>query len=169
MSVNRPRVGTVLDDVRASHVLAVGAALTTVAAAGVTPVARATAVGGGILLVAGLIRQARGMVGLGGIGLFGAAVLAAGATDSVVVVLLAAFGAVLAADFGEFALGIARDVDASVATTRVELLHAVGSLTVAMLTGGIGYALFRTVPRGTTLGVAVLLFAAVVLAALLRA
>lgn len=167
--MNRQRVGTVLDEVRASHVLAVGATLTTVAASGVTPVARATAVGGGILLVGGMLRHSRGAVGLGGLGLFGAAVLAAGETDSVIVVLLAAFGAVLAADFGEFALGITRDADASVATTRVELLHAVGSLTVAVLTGGIGYALFRTVPSGTTLGVTALLFAAVVLAALLRA
>lgn len=169
VSVNRFDVGAVANALRASHGLAVGAALVTVAAAGVTPVTRAAAVAGLVLLVAGLARHSRGLVGLGGVALFGSAVLTAGQANGVLVVLLAAFGAVLAADFAEFALGLARDVDDSVTTTRVELLHAVGSLTVAVLTGGVGYALFRSVPQGTTVGVAALLFAAVVLAALLRA
>ena len=154
---------------RLSHVLAVGAALATLVAVRVGPVAFAAGLGGALALAVGLSRRSRGAVTLAGVALFAATVLAAAGPGDLLATLVGAFGAVLAADFGTFALGIDRDVDPSVATTRVEALHAVGSLTVALLAGGLGYALFRVVPRGSTVGVVALLFAAVVLAAVLRA
>jgi len=95
-------------------------------------------------------------------------VLAATGPASAEAVLLGGFGAVIAADLGTFALGIDRDADSVVATRRVELLHAVGSAVVAILTAGVGYALFETVPRGGSLGVVALLLGGVVLAWLLR-
>lgn len=154
--------------VRLSHVLAVAAALATLAAVRAGPVGLVAGVCGVSLLVVGLRRRSRGAVALAGVALFGATVLVAAGPGGTVATLVGAFGAVLAADFGTFALGLGRDVDPSVATTRVEALHAVGSLTVALLAGGLGYALFRVVPTGSTLGVVALLFAAVVLAVVLR-
>jgi len=154
--------------VRLSHALAVVAALATVAAVRAGPLALVAGLGGALLLATGVARRSRGTVALAGVTLFSAAVLVAAGPGGVTATLVGAFGAVLAADFGTFALGIGRDVDPSVATTRVEALHAVGSIAVALLAGGLGYALFRVVPRGSTLGVVALLFAAVVLAAVLR-
>ena len=153
---------------RLSHVLAVAAALATAVAVRVGTVGLVVGVCGALLLGVGLHRRSRGAVALAGVALFAATVLVAAGPGGLVATLVGAFGAVLAADFGTFALGIGRDVDASVATTRVEALHAVGSLTVALLAGGLGYALFRVVPTGSTIGVVALLFAAVVLAAVLR-
>gem|GEM_PF-1711867 len=153
---------------RLSHGLAVAAALVTVGAVRVGQVGLVAGVGGVLLLATGLVWRSRGTVALAGVALFAATVLVAAGPGGLVATLVGAFGAVLAADFGTFALGIDRDVDPSVATTRVEALHAVGSLTVALLAGGLGYALFRSVPRGSTLGVVALLFAAAVLAVVLR-
>jgi hypothetical protein len=153
---------------RLSHVLAVSAALATVAAVRAGSLGLATGVCGVLLLGIGLYGGSRGAVTLAGVVLFAATVLVAAGPGGLTATLVGAFGAVLAADFGTFALGVGRDVDASVATTRVEALHAVGSFTVALLAGGLGYALFRVVPTGSTIGVVALLFAAVVLAAVLR-
>lgn len=153
---------------RLSHGLAVVAALATVTAVRVGQIGLVAGLGGAALLATGLVWRSRGVVALAGVALFAATVLVAAGPGGLTETLLGAFGAVLAADFGTFALGIDRDVDPSVATTRVEALHAIGSLTVALLAGGLGYALFRSVPRGSTLGVVALLFAAAVLAAVLR-
>lgn len=157
-----------LDGVRASHGLALGAALATVFVARSSPGGLAVGVAGCLLLVAGLARRSRGAVVLSGVALLVATIAVAAGHGGLLATLAGASGAILAADYGTFALGLARDVDPSVATTRVELLHAVGSLAVAVLVTGVGYALFRSVPRGSTLGVVALLFAAVVLAAFLR-
>lgn len=154
---------------RLSHVLAVAAALATLAAVRAGTLGLVAGVCGALVLGAGLVRRSRGAVALAGVVLFVATVLVAAGPGGLVATLVGAFGAVLAADFGTFALGLGRDVDASVATTRVEALHTVGSLTVALLAGGLGYALFTVVPTGSTVGVVALLFAAVVLAAVLRA
>lgn len=154
--------------IRLSHVLAVAAALATLTAVRVAPLGVVAGGCGAVLLGVGLLRRSRGAVALAGVALFAATVLVAAGPGGTLATLVGAFGAVLAADFGTFALGLARDVDPSVATTRVEALHAVGSLTVALLAGGLGYALFRVVPAGSTLGVVALLFAAVVLATTLR-
>ncbi|MFC7195603.1 hypothetical protein ACFQL4_14835 [Halosimplex aquaticum] len=115
-----------------------------------------------------MIRRSEPSVVFAGATLFAATVLAATGPADAESVLIGAFGAVLAADLGTFAIGIDRDADAAVATTRVELLHAVGSATVAILTAGVGYALFETVPSGGSLGVVALLLGGVVLAWLLR-
>ncbi|MFB6140615.1 MAG: hypothetical protein ABEJ26_09300 [Halosimplex sp.] len=123
---------------------------------------------GALALGVGLARRSEPPVVFAGGALFGATVLAATGPAGAEAVLLGAFGAVIAADTGTFALGIERDADADVATARVELLHAVGSVAVALVTAGVGYVLYETVPRGGSLGVVALLFGGVVLAWLLR-
>jgi hypothetical protein len=123
---------------------------------------------GTVAVVAGMALGRRGVVHLGGVALFGAAALVAAAGAPVIAVLVAAFCAVLAADAATFALGLDRDVDPSVATARVELLHAVGSTAVAVLTAGVGYVLYVSVPAGSGLGVVALLGGAVVLVIALR-
>ncbi|MFB6150398.1 MAG: hypothetical protein ABEJ40_01200 [Haloarculaceae archaeon] len=150
--------------VRISHVLAVGAALATVGV--VAPVAPAFVAGvsGTLALAWGLAFRTRGAVVLAGTVLFGATLLTAISTGDATAALVGGFGAVLAADAGTFALGIERDAGPDVPTARVELLHAVGSGAVAVLTAGVGYALYRSVPSGTVPSVVALLFGAVVLA-----
>ncbi|MFC7142420.1 hypothetical protein ACFQMA_21600 [Halosimplex aquaticum] len=153
---------------RASHALAVVATLAVLSAVRGSTMAALVGLGGALALVAGLIRRSEPSVVFAGATLFAATVLAATGPADAESVLIGAFGAVLAADLGTFAIGIDRDADAAVATTRVELLHAVGSATVAILTAGVGYALFETVPSGGSLGVVALLLGGVVLAWLLR-
>jgi hypothetical protein len=154
--------------VRVSHGLAVVAAVAVLSVARTGYLALAVALAGTLAVVAGMAVGRRGLVHLGGVALFGAAALVATAGAPVIAVLVAAFGAVLAADSATFALGIERDVDTSVATTRVELLHAVGSTAVAVLTAGLGYALYVSAPAGSGLGVVALLGGAVVLVVALR-
>lgn len=160
--------GDARDRVRASHALAACAALAVVAVARSGALSLALATGATLALVAALGRRWPDGVVLAGGGLFAAALVVAATSGDALATLVGAFGAVLAADFGTFALGVERDTDPAVATTRVELLHAVGSATVALLTAGVGYALFRSAPAGSGLGVVALLFAAVVLAVALR-
>jgi hypothetical protein len=153
---------------RASHALALLAAVAAVAAVRGSAMATLIALAGTGAVLAGLLRGSESSVVFGGAALFAATVLAATGPASAEAVLLGGFAAVVAADLGTFGLGIDRDADPAVATTRVELLHAVGSVVVAVLTAGVGYVLFETVPRGGSLGVVALLVGGVVLAWLLR-
>ncbi|WP_135362877.1 DUF7519 family protein [Halosimplex halophilum] len=153
---------------RASHALALLAAVAVLAAVRGSTMATLVAVAGAGAVLAGLLRRSESSVVFGGAALFAATVLAATGPASPEAVLLGGFAAVVAADLGTFGLGIDRDAGPAVATTRVELLHAVGSVVVAVLTGGVGYVLFETVPRGGSLGVVALLLGGVVLAWLLR-
>lgn len=153
--------------VRASHLLACVAALVTVVAVHGSSLALVAGLAGVLVLAVGLGRRSRPAVVGAGAALFGASLLAAAVGGMAGTVLVAGFCAVLAADFGVFALGIERDVDSSVATTRVELVHALGSVAVALVTGGSGYVLFRSVPGGGSVGVVALLFGGVVLVWLL--
>lgn len=161
----RPAAGATL---RVSYVLALLAGLAAVAAVAVSPLALAAGGVGWLALFAGVVRQSRGAVVFGGGVCFAAALVAATGGAGVGAVLAGAFGAVLAADLGLFGLGLDRDVDGSVATTRVELLHAVASGSVALATAGGGYVLYRSVPTGGSTGVVALLLGGVVLVTLLR-
>jgi hypothetical protein len=154
--------------VRASHLLAGAAALVSVVAVRGSSLALVASLAGALALAVGLARGSRPAVVGAGAALFGAALLAAAVGGSLGTVLVAGFCAVLAADLGEFALGIERDVDPSVATTRVELVHALASVAVALVTGGTGYVLFRSVPGGGSVGLVALLFGGVVLVWLLE-
>lgn len=153
---------------RASHALAVLAAVAVLSAVRGSTMATLVGFAGAAALLAGMVRRSESAVVFGGAVLFAATVLAATGPAAAEAVLVGGFGAVVAADLGTFALGVDRDADPGVATTRVELLHAVGSVAVAALTGGVGYVLFETVPRGGSLGVVALLLGGVVLAWLLR-
>ena len=153
---------------RASHALSVLAALAVLSVVRVSALAGLIGMVGLLALGYGLVQQSEPPVVFAGGALFGATVLAATGPAAAESVLVGAFGAVIAADLGTFALGIDRDADAGVATTRVELFHAVGSVTVAIVTAGVGYVLFETVPSGDSLGVVALLLGGVVLVWLLR-
>ncbi|WP_123537372.1 DUF7519 family protein [Halosimplex salinum] len=153
---------------RVSHGLAVLASFAVLSAVQGSTVAVLIGAAGGLTLAAALVRRSEPTVVFAGATLFAATVLAGTGPAGPEAVLVGAFGAVLAADVGTFALGIDRDADAAVATTRVELLHAVGSASVATLTAGVGYVLFESAPTGGSLGVVALLLGGVVLAALLR-
>ncbi|QLH84194.1 DUF7519 family protein [Halosimplex pelagicum] len=165
MAVSR---GTDRRPVRASHALAVLASVAVVAAVRGSTMATLVGLAGAGAVLAGLVRRSESSVVAGGAALFAATVVAAVGPASAESVLVGGFGAVVAADLGTFGLGIDRDADPAVATTRVELLHAVGSVVVAVLTGGVGYTLFETVPSGGSLGVVALLLGGVVLVWLLR-
>lgn len=153
---------------RASHGLAVVSTLVVLSSVRGSTLATLVGLAGALALGAGLVWRSESSVVFGGATLFAATVLAATGPASAESVLVGAFAGVVAADMGTFALGIDRDADAAVATTRVELVHAVGSVAVAILTAGVGYALFETVPRGGSMGVVALLLGGVVLAWLLR-
>jgi len=153
---------------RASHGLAALSAVAVLSAVRGSTTAVLFGLAGAVALGAGLVWRSESSVVFAGATLFAASVLAATGPATAESVLVGAFAAVIAADMGTFALGIDRDADPTVATTRVELLHAVGSVTVAILTAGVGYVLFETVPRGGSLGVVALLLGGVVLAWLLR-
>lgn len=153
---------------RVSDALAVLVGLAAVAALGWSPLALAAGGVGWVALLAGVARRSRGTVVFAGGTVFAASLVAAAGGAGAPAVLVGAFGAVLAADLGLFALGLDRDVDSSVATTRVELLHAVASGSVAVATAGGGYILYRSIPAGGSTGVVALLFGGVVLVALLR-
>lgn len=150
-----------------SRALAVGIGLAAALALAGSTVALAAGLGGWLAVAGGLARRSRGLIVLGCAALFGGAILAATGGLGAGRVFTAAFGAVLAADVGVFALGVDRDADPSVATARVELLHAVASATTALVTAGLGFAVYRGVPGGGSLGVVALLLGGVVLAALL--
>jgi len=153
---------------RASHGLAVVSTFVVLSSVRGSTLATLVGLAGALALSAGLVWRSESSVVFGGATLFAATVLAAAGPTGAASVLVGAFSAVIAADMGTFALGIDRDADAAVATTRVELLHAVGGVTVAILTAGVGYVLFGTVPRGGSLGVVALLLGGVVLTWLLR-
>lgn len=153
---------------RASHALAVLASVAVLAAVRGSTMATLVGAAGAAAVLAGLVRRSESSVVFGGATLFAATLLAATGPAAAESVLLGGFGAVVAADLGTFGLGIDRDAGPAVATTRVELLHAVGSVVVALLTAGVGYVLFETVPSGGSLGVVALLLGGVVLAWLLR-
>jgi len=153
---------------RVSYVLALLAGLGAAAAAAVSPLALVAGAIGWLALLTGVVWQVRGAVVFGGGVCFTAALVASAGGAGVWAVLVGGFGAVLAADLGLFGLGLDRDVDGSVATTRVELLHAVASGSVAVATAGGGYVLYRSVPAGGSTGVVALLLGGVVLVTLLR-
>lgn len=153
---------------RVSHVLAVLAALAVLSAVRGSTMAALFGTAGLLALGYGLVGRSEAPVVFAGGALFAATILGATGPANAESVLVGAFGAVLAADLGTFALGIDRDADAGVATTRVELFHAVGSVTAAIVTAGVGYVLFESVPSGGSLGVVALLLGGVVLVWLLR-
>lgn len=165
MAVSRAEMA---DGVRLSHGLAGVAALAVLAVVRGSPLAFVAGAVGCVALLAGLYWRSRRTVTVAGAVLFGAALLAVAGGAAVGPVLVGAFGAVLSADLGLFALGLDRDVDRSVPTARVELLHAVASATTAVVTAGLGYALYRVVPAGGSAGVVALLLGGVVLVSLLR-
>ncbi|MFD1511798.1 DUF7519 family protein [Halomarina rubra] len=157
---------------RAGRVGLVGAAgAGTGAVVLVSPSPTAAAVGGGavLALVGGCLRSSRRLLTLAATLLFGCVLTAAVLGVPTPLVLVATVLAVLAYDLAENALALRRQVP-DAATTRVELVHATATTTLAGGVAGVAYALSSLAPSGLP-GVAFLglLAGAVVLVLGLRA
>jgi hypothetical protein len=121
----------------------------------------ALGVGGiGVLsLGVGLVVGATAPVTLGAFALLLGGVLAGAGGAPVVTTLVAVTLAVVAGDVGATAVSVGRQLGRAADTTRLEAVHAGGSLAVGFLTAGVGYGLYRTGTGGRP--VAALVFALV--------
>lgn len=130
----------------------------------------AVAVGGvGLLaLVLGLRMGSMRAVSLGAVGLF-AGVLVAGAVGVPAELLLVSVAAsVVAWDVAAQAISIGEQVGRAADTARAELVHAAGSALVATAAVGAAYVVFRVLPGGSVLALALLLLGGVLIASVLR-
>jgi hypothetical protein len=153
---------------RTLHVLSLGVAVVATLTSAVSGLALAVGVVGTTLVAAGLWRRAREWIALGGVVLFTGSVLVAAAGADAITVLVAAFGGVLAYDFGEFIVDLETTVGPETPTLRVEALHAVASVLVALVVATVGLVVYQSTGGGQSLGVVALLLAAVLLASQLR-
>jgi len=121
------------------------------------------------VLAAGVARGERRWVSTGGAGLFLAALIAGADGAPVGLTLFAAGLAVLAWDAGGNAIELGEQVGRDASTRSAELAHLSGTVTVAAVAGGLGYAMFATAGGGRPVTALFLLsFAAVLLASGLR-
>lgn len=97
---------------------------------------------GAVILCAGLLRGVVGAVTTGAFGLFIAAILAGVQRAPVLPVLTSITLAVVAWDIGGNAISIGEQLGRDAETTRIEIVHSVASLTVGVVTAGIGYAIY---------------------------
>lgn len=97
---------------------------------------------GAVILYAGLLRGMTGAVTTGAFGLFIAAILAGVQRAPVLPVLTSVTLAVVAWDIGGNAISIGEQLGRDAETTRIEIVHSVASLTVGVVTAGIGYAIY---------------------------
>lgn len=112
---------------------------------------------GVLLLWIGLVRGTPGAITTGTFGLFVAAVAAGVQNAPIVSVLASVVLAVVAWDTGGNAIGIGEQLGRSAETTRIEIVHSVASLTVGVITAGIGYAIYRFGAGGQPIGAVVFL------------
>jgi hypothetical protein len=155
---------------RFSGVAAIGAALlalgllapASLVAFSLGAVGAATAIGGVIASYRGLVTAGASVQFVG--------VLAAGIAGASALRLLVATGAVLFAwDVGRYAIDLGAQLGTAAATTGIERRHAGRSAAVIVLTGGVGYAVFRTVSGSQpVVGVVALLIAGALLTLVLE-
>jgi hypothetical protein len=124
---------------RLSSVLALGAAVLTTATSAYSPLAFVCCLVGGLVLAAGLAGgDQRAVTTAGGLLIVG--VLAGGVAGAPVApTLVGVTGAVLAVDLGSTALAVGEQLGRKAPTTRLELVHATGSVLVGLglVTGGV--------------------------------
>jgi hypothetical protein len=131
----------------------------------------ATAVGAVslLLLAGGLYASSRRIVTLAGAGFLLAILLAGARGAAPEALLVASLGAVLAWDVAEFAVGVGEQLGEQADTSRLELVHAAGSLLVGVVTAGAAYGVFLAAAGGRpAFAVVLLLLGTVVLVAVLR-
>ncbi|MFD1597695.1 DUF7519 family protein [Halobellus rarus] len=131
--------------------------------------ALAVGIAGLALLAVGLFAPVRRLVTIAG-GCFLLALLVAGIRGGgAEPLLVAALGAVLAWDVGEFATGVGEQLGRDADTARLETVHAATSLLVGVVGAGVVYGVYLAAGGGQpTSAVVLLLFGAVVLVAVLR-
>lgn len=166
MSTNAP----VLDHAppRLSVALTLGTALWSVLALVVSGPAFTVGALGAIILGIGLFRGSRSTVALGSTGLFFGVLLAGFADASPESLVFATAAAVVAWDVATFAIGVGEEVGRAAETTRVELVHAGVSGTLALITATGGILVYRLVGGGPAFAPLALLCGAVVLVVVLR-
>lgn len=98
-------------------------------------------IGLGLLLV-GVVRGAKGAVTTGAFGLLVAGVLAGSAGAPVPPILASVVFTVLAWDTGGNAIGVGEQLGRSADTARIEIVHAVGTLAVGVLTAAVGSGVY---------------------------
>lgn len=130
----------------------------------------AVAVGGvGLLaLVLGLRLGAVRAVSIGAVGLFAGVLIAGAVGVPAEVLLVSAAASVVAWDVAAQAVSLGEQVGRAADTARAELVHAAGSALVATAAVAAAYVVFRVLPGGSMLALALLLFGAVLLATVLQ-
>lgn len=143
---------------RLGQAMAIGAGLLGLAAAGLgSSIGALAAAGGLIVLGGGLLTGSRRAVSVGALALLGGLLYAglAGAPPTALLVGLAA--TTLAWDLGGFAIDIGAELGREAVAWRPQLVHAAGSLAVAVTVMGVGYAVFLVALGGQTVTALLLL------------
>ena len=148
------------------------AAVAVVAVAAVVapaPAPLGTVTAGGLSLAVGLHRRREAWLAVGGSALLAGVVLAGLDGRPTAWFVAAAVPAVVAWASGRYAVRLAEQIGRAGATRRVELVHAVSTVTVLGVGGGTGYLIARSVTGGSSpLVLALLLVAAVAFTVALR-
>lgn len=155
---------------RLSAIVAVGAALLSLATVGTASVV-AFSLGalGAATAVGGVLAGRRALVTAGAAVLFLGALAAGVGGASAPRVLVATGAAVFAWDVGRAAVDVGMQLGAAAETTGIELVHAAASLLVVGVSGGVGYVVFRVAAGGRpVVAVVALLVAGALLARVLE-
>lgn len=118
---------------------------------------------GFVLLVVGVVRGMPGGVTIGAFGLFMGAIIAGVRGVPVIPVLISVTTAVLAWDIGGSAISIGNQLGRDADTTRIETVHITASMSVGVVTTGVGYGLYQTGTGGQPVAAVIFLLIAAVL------
>lgn len=111
----------------------------------------------------GLVRGSRGMVTAGAVGLFAGTLVAGAGGAPTLLIVLSVTATVVTWDVGASAISIGDQLGREADTTRIEAIHAAASISVGVVTAGIGYGIYRTTAAGQPLAALVFLLLAAVL------
>ena len=118
----------------------------------------------GLALVGlGLVRGSRSGVTAGAVGLFVGALVAGAGGAPALAVALGVAAAVVTWDVGTNAIDVGDHLGREARTRRIEAVHAAASISVGVVTTGIGYGIYRATAAGQPLAALVLLLIAAVL------
>lgn len=124
---------------------------------------------GVLFVLAGLLRGSDRGITFGAVALFLGAMLAGIEGAPALPVLVSATAAIVSWELGRYALGVERQLGAEASTIRLEAVHATGTLSVGVVTIGIGYGIFATgTGEQPMTALAFLLVAAVLLVVAMR-
>lgn len=133
------------------------------------PFAGAFGLLGLLLLVAGVLRGRRSLVGGGAVSLFGGVLLGGLVGAGPELLLLAAAASLVAWDAAEHAVGLGEAVGRRGDARRSLAVHTAGSGLLVALGGAVAYGAFRGAGSGSPLALVLLLAGAVALVSVLRA